>query len=67
MGVHYYYDSLDKEKQRAYYAIKEGFLNLKESFNKRTVNESEHSYEWGLAVLKKYANINEITRLSGEA
>lgn len=26
----YYYDQLNKEQQRAYYAIKEGLLNLKE-------------------------------------
>ena len=28
----YYYDQLNKEQQRAYYAMKEGLLNLKESF-----------------------------------
>ena len=28
----YYYDQLNKEQQRAYYAMKEGLLNLKDSF-----------------------------------
>ena len=28
----YYYDQLNKEQQRAYYAIKEGLLNLQDSF-----------------------------------
>ena len=28
----YYYDQLNKEQQRAYYAMKEGLLNLQDSF-----------------------------------
>ena len=28
----YYYEQLNKEQQRAYYAIKEGLLNLQDSF-----------------------------------
>ena len=30
--VNYYYDQLNKEQQRAYYAMKEGLLNLQDSF-----------------------------------
>ena len=32
MRTFYYYDQLNKEQQRAYYAMKEGMLNLKDSF-----------------------------------
>ena len=28
----YYYEQLNKEQQKAYYAMKEGLLNLKDSF-----------------------------------
>ena len=31
-AINYYYDQLNKEQQRAYYAIKEGLLNLQDSF-----------------------------------
>ncbi len=31
-ATNYYYDILNKEQQKAYYAIKEGLLNLKDSF-----------------------------------
>ena len=31
MRTFYYYDQLNKEQQRAYYAMKEGLLNLKDS------------------------------------
>lgn len=29
---HYYYDQLNKEQQKAYYAMKSGLLNLQDSF-----------------------------------
>ena len=39
----YYYDQLNKEQQRAYYAIKEGLLNLQESFAVPMLSQKELS------------------------
>lgn len=37
----YYYDQLNKEQQRAYYAMKEGLLNLKDSFGVPMLSQKE--------------------------
>ena len=39
----YYYDLLNKEQQRAYYAMKEGLLNLKDSFAVPMLSKKELS------------------------
>ena len=39
----YYYDQLNKEQQKAYYAIKEGLLNLQESFDVPRLTQKELS------------------------
>ncbi len=39
----YYYDQLNKEQQRAYYAMKEGLLNLRDSFPVPMLSQKELS------------------------
>ena len=39
----YYYDQLNKEQQRAYYAMKDGLLNLKDSFAVPMLSQKELS------------------------
>ena len=39
----YYYDQLNKEQQRAYYAMKEGLLNLRDSFAVPMLSQKELS------------------------
>ena len=39
----YYYDQLNKEQQRAYYAMKEGLLNLQDSFAVPMLSKKELS------------------------
>ena len=39
----YYYDQLNKEQQRAYYAMKEGLLNLQDSFSVPMLSKKELS------------------------
>ena len=39
----YYYEQLNKEQQRAYYAIKEGVLNLQDSFSVPMLSQKELS------------------------
>lgn len=39
----YYYDQLNKEQQRAYYAMKEGLLNLQDSFAVPMLSQKELS------------------------
>lgn len=43
MGTTYYFDRLNKEQQRAYYAMKEGLLNLQESFSVPMLSKKELS------------------------
>ena len=40
---HYYYDQLNKEQQKAYYAMKTGLLNLQDSFTVPMVSKKELS------------------------
>lgn len=40
-AVNYYYDQLNKDQQRAYYAMKEGLLNLQDSFAVPMLSEKE--------------------------
>ena len=40
---HYYYDQLNKEQQKAYYAMKTGLLNLQDSFAVPMVSKKELS------------------------
>ena len=42
-AVNYYYDQLNKEQQRAYYAIKEGLLNFRDSFSVPMLSRKELS------------------------
>ena len=39
----YYYERLNKEQQRAYYAMKEGLLNLQDSFAVPMLSKKELS------------------------
>ena len=39
----YYYDQLNKEQQKAYYAMKEGLLNLQDSFAVPMLSKKELS------------------------
>ena len=39
----YYYDQLNKEQQKAYYAMKEGLLNLQDSFAVPMLSQKELS------------------------
>ena len=39
----YYYDQLNKEQQRTYYAMKEGLLNLRDSFAVPMLSQKELS------------------------
>ena len=41
--MNYYYDQLNKEQQRAYYAMKEGLLNLQDSFAVPMLSKKELS------------------------
>ena len=42
-AVNYYYEQLNKEQQKAYYAIKEGLLKLQDSFMVPMLSQKELS------------------------
>ena len=42
-SVNYYYDQLNKDQQRAYYAMKQGLLNLQDSFAVPMLSKKELS------------------------
>lgn len=42
----YYYEQLNKEQQKAYYAIREGLLNLQDSFAVPMLSQKELADIW---------------------
>ena len=42
-SVNYYYDQLNKDQQKAYYAMKQGLLNLQDSFTVPMLSKKELS------------------------